>query len=118
MCIAKNAIRSTNLIIYQFGLFFKERDPRILFMLNNLQNYLIKAFDHFRLFFAQSRLIGHLEDVPKRFRPFPYNPRTARPNLLTACTTWLIWSLNTMPGKCTMAEPRIAVPTFVGHAVR
>ena len=118
MCIAKNAIRSTNLIINQFGLFFKERDPRILLVLNDLQNHLIKALDHFRLFFAQGRLIGDLEDIPKCFRPFPIQTSDRQTKFIDRLHDLIDLVAQYMPGRCTMAEPRIAVPTFVGQAVR
>ena len=35
-----------------------------------------------------------------------------------AIRTLLIWRVITSAGKCTITEPRIAVPVLVGHAVR
>ena len=56
--------------------------------------------------------------LPEASEPSPNSPRTAIPSWLTARTTFSICVEMTRAGRCIMLEARMAVPRFVGQAVR
>ena len=68
MRVAQHPVRPTHLIINHPGLFFKQGAPRILLVLDNLQNDFVEPVDYIPFPLAQRGLIGDLKKITERFR--------------------------------------------------
>ena len=65
MRIRQDAKRPADLIVSDTRLLFKQRNPRILFVFNNLQHDLVQAFNYVRFLLSQRCLVRNLEDVAR-----------------------------------------------------
>ena len=87
-------------------------------MLDDLFDHLVQPVDDVVFLLPERRLVGDLEEIAQRLGAFAIQPAHRQADLVHRLDDLLICSLKTSAGRCTIAEARIPVPTFVGQAVR
>ena len=89
MRVSKHSIGATDLVPERVRLFLDQHLPCVVFLFDDRFNHLAQARDDLVLFFAEGGLVGNLEKISHRLRPFPVQPTHGQADFVH-CLDYLI----------------------------
>jgi hypothetical protein len=89
-----------------------------VFLINNRLDDFGQTIDDVFFFFTERGLIRNLKKIAHGLGAFAVKAAHREPDFADRLDDLVDQSLRTSPGRCSIAEARMPVPTFVGQAVK